>query len=322
VVVARSIVKKVTRWFAVLVVFAALCIAYLYTEDSSRFFYARRGTYAHATLTPAGGDSLSEKSWLRIENTDGFTVECGLLTPRDTGKRYPAIILLGGKTTGKFAVNYALDVRNMIIASPDYAYEPAKQYSLMEFLRDVPALRRALLDMVPSVMMLTDYLFQRNDVDTTKLVLVGYSFGAPLVPCILAHDSRAAAAAIVYGGGELRSLIRHNVRRYEGALMSEFVGLLGGLLLRPIEPLRYVGNLPSKPLLMINGTDDEQIPRENIDLLYAYAREPKKIIWITSKHVHPRNPALTATIVATLQEEFSALGITGNEQATFIPPKR
>lgn len=284
-------------------------VAYLYFRDYSDYFGKQRGTFAHATTIPAEGDSVPEKFWLKIENADGFIVECGLLVPREKGKRYPAIILLGGKATGKHAVDYALDIKDVIIAAPDYRYEPREKYSVTEFLADVPGIRRALLDMIPSVMLLTDYLFTRNDVDTSKLVIVGYSFGAPFVPCILAHDRRAAAVAMVYGGGDLRTLIRHNVRRYEGAFLSEFVGSLGGLLLRPIEPMRYVERVSPVPLLMINGTDDEQIPRENAELLYAAAYEPKKIIWIESKHVHPRNPELTAKIVGLLQEELLSLGI-------------
>lgn len=278
-------------------------------KDYSGDFQRRRGTLESVRLETAGGDSLTAKHWLTLANTEGFAVQCGLLTPRDTGRRHPAIILLGGKATGKYAVDYALDIRNAIIASPDYPYEPRERYTVTEFLGDVPGIRRALLDMVPSVMLLTDYLFTRSDVDTTRFVIVGYSFGAPFVPCIVAHDRRAAAAALVYGGGGLRTLIRHNVRRYEGAVMSEMVGTLGGLLLRPIEPLRYIGRVAPVPLIMINGTDDEQIPRENVEMLYATAREPKKIIWMESKHVHPRNPELTARIVGTLREELAQLGV-------------
>jgi dipeptidyl aminopeptidase/acylaminoacyl peptidase len=166
--------------------------------------------------------------------------------------------------------------------------------------------------MVPSVMLLTDYLCQRPDVDTTKLVLLGYSFGAPFVPCIIAHDRRAAVAAMVYGGGELRSLITHNVRRYKGAIFSEFVGLAGGVLLRPLEPLRHIDRVAPTPLLMINGAQDEQVPRENVEMLYDKAGEPKKIIWLESKHVHPGNVDLTRLIVKTLKEELTEMKILGS----------
>jgi hypothetical protein len=110
-------------------------------------------------------------------------------------------------------------------------------------------------------------------------------------------------------GGDLRSLIRHNVRRYRGAFVSEMIGWMGKLLLSPLEPLRSVDCISPIPLVMINGTADEQIPRANAELLYRNAREPKKIIWLESMHVHPRNPELTARIIRTIQQELLTMGI-------------
>ena len=163
--------------------------------------------------------------------------------------------------------------------------------------------------MVPSVMLLTDYLVQRPDVDSTKIVVLGYSFGAPFVPCILAHDKRSAVAAMVFGGGEMYSLIEHNVRRYEGSVASKFVGVIGGFLLHPLEPLRYADKISPVPLLMINGTDDEMIPRKNVELVFEKALEPKKLIWLRSGHVHPKKEELTRAIVETLRVELGTLGI-------------
>jgi predicted esterase len=301
----KSFFKIAAAVLAVLVVGSCIAGWYFYTRDYGSYFAKRRGKLAHVDLRPTGGDTLTERSWVTLENEDGFTVDCGMLTPKEKGRRFPAIVLMGGKATGKYAVNYALGIRDIIIVAPDYPYDPRDSYTMIEFLSDVPEIRKALLDVVPAVMLVTDYLWQRKDVDTTKVVLLGYSFGAPFVPCIIAHDRRAAVAAMVYGGGELRSLIRHNVRRYEGALVSEFVGLLGGLLLQPLEPLRYVNDVAPTPLIMINGVDDEQIPRENAERVYNKAKEPKRIIWLESRHIDAGNAELTNLIVITLMEELS-----------------
>jgi alpha/beta superfamily hydrolase len=313
-----------------LVAVAIIAYVYLYTQDFSDYFGERKGVLARVSVEPVGSDIFFDKSWLRLENGDGFNVLCGMLVPkrrpgflaeRDSGQtpvgpphpvteeRYPAIILLGGKTTGKYAVDYALDIQDVILVAPDYPYEPRDSYSVTEFAADVPDIRRAIVDMIPSVMLITDYLWQRSDVDTTKIVLLGYSFGAPFVPCIVAHDRRSAVAAMVYGGGDMGSLIRHNVARYEGGLVSELVGRLSGLLLRPLEPLRFVDKISPIPLLMINGTHDEQMPRENTLMLYRAARQPKELIWLESRHVHPRNVELTKRIIQTLKSELIELGI-------------
>lgn len=287
----------------------AAIVAYLWFRDYGSYFVGRKGMLDFIGNQPATGDSVFRKSWLTLRNRGGFVVECGMLVPRAGGRLYPAIVLLGGKATGKYAVDYAIGISNVIIIAPDYPYDPRPSYTLTEFLVDVPAMRTALIDMVPSVMLVLDYLHQREDVDTNRIVLLGYSFGAPLVPPIIAHDRRVDVAAIVYGGGDLHSLIRHNVRRYEGPLMSEFVAFLGGLLLRPVEPLRYAKDISPTPLLMINGTQDDQIPRENTERLYAAAGDPKDIVWLDSRHVHPRNVELTRRIIGVLEQKLREAGI-------------
>ena len=281
---------------------------YYYQKDYAGHFRERKGELRNFELQPAGGDSAFQKAWLRIESSSGLVVDCGLLTPV-RGQRHPAVILLGGKATGKYAIDYALDIEEVIIVAVDYPYEPRPSYTVPEFLVDIPAMRTALLNMVPSVMLLVDYLATRRDVDTSRIVVLGYSFGAPLVPAIMAHDKRPVYAAMVFGGGDLYGLIRHNVRRTESPLVAEFVAGLGALLLNPLEPLRYAKRISPVPLLMINGSKDEQIPRMNTELFYEAALEPKKIIWLESSHVRKENVELTRTIIRSLREELARAGL-------------
>jgi len=302
-------IARLARWILIVMMICVLPLIYFWVRDYSAWYHERRGELIGITAERVGSDSLSDRFWVSLRSSSDLTVRCGLLVPSTPRRRYPAIILLGGKQTGRYAVDYALDVRDAIIIAPDYPYEPRKYYTTLQFLADVPALRGALLDMVPSVMLITENLWQREDVDTTKLILLGYSFGAPFVPAILSVERRPAAVAMVYGGGDLHSLLRHNLRRSEGWLTSEFVATLGAVLLRPLEPLRYADKVAPIPLVMINGDDDELIPRRNVLALYSSAREPKSLLWLPSTHVHPRNVALTRLIEYTLRGELLRLGI-------------
>jgi len=301
--------RRILQFLLVLVGLLLIGAWYLYTRDYTKYFLKTKGKLAEVNERITEGNPHFKKSWLTLVNDRGFTVNCGILVPRGEPRRFPAIILLGGKATGKYAIDYALEIPDVILIAVDYPYEPRDSYTIPQFVRDIPAIRTALIDMMPSVMLVTDYLWQRADVDTTLVVLLGYSFGAPFVPCLMANDHRPAVAAIVYGGGDLRSLIAHNVNRYEGKALSDFVGILGGILLHPVEPLRYVDRISPAPLVMINGANDEQIPRKNTELLFRAAREPKKQIWLESKHVNPANIELTKEIIKTLNEELRRLKV-------------
>jgi dienelactone hydrolase len=171
-------------------------------------------------------------------------------------------------------------VRDVMVLAVDYPYQARPSYTVATFLRDVPALREALFEVFPSIMLVMDYLRTRPDIDTPRIVMLGYSFGAPFVPCVAAHERRFAAA-----------------------------GMLAGFLLEPVEPMKYAGRISPIPLVMINGTEDEQIPRENAERFFAAASEPKVIRWIESRHVHPRNLELTRLILATLSAELRRLHV-------------
>jgi predicted esterase len=302
----RSLLKSTLSFFLASILLLCGTTLYLSYKEYSRYFQTRHGSLKDISVKR---DSTARKFWITLSNDNGFKVDCGLLIPQSPRQRSPAIVLLGGKATGKYAIDYALDIDSVIILALDYPYEPRSSYTFWTILQDVPAVRNALIDMVPASMLAMDYLCQRTDVDTAKIVILGYSFGAPFVPVIVAHDRRYAAAAMVYGGGELTSMIRHNVRRYEGALLSEFVGRLGGLLLRPLEPMLYAEKITPIPLVMINGARDEQVPRVNTKIFYQAAKEPKKIVYLDSKHVNPGNPELTRRIIAVLKEELKSLHI-------------
>ena len=305
----RALLKWFLGTFLFFSVLACLLILYVSFKDYSHYFRSARGTRTSVSIQPYARDALTQKSWLTIHSTGGFNVQAGVLAPLDSSKRYPAVILLGGKATGKYAVDYALNINQLVICALDYPYEPRESYTFWTILWDVPRVRRALLEMVPSAILAADYLFTRPDVDTTRLVILGYSFGAPFVPAIAAHDRRAAAAIMVYGGGQLTSLIRHNVARYESAWLSEFVGRVGGALLHPLEPMSYAEKISPIPLVMINGEQDEQIPRNNTELFFNTAREPKKLVWLKSRHVRPENEELTRQIIGVLKEELKRLKI-------------
>jgi fermentation-respiration switch protein FrsA (DUF1100 family) len=53
-----------------------------------------------------------------------------------------------------------------------------------------------------------------------------------------------------------------------------------------LDPVRWVPWIAPRPFVMVNARDDERLPRSAVDALYASAREPKELIWMSGAHVH------------------------------------
>lgn len=198
--------KRILQVLLVLVGLVLILAWYLYTKDYSGYFQSTKGRLTEVREKVAEGNVYFKKSWLTISNERGFAVECGILVPRGEPKRYPAFILLGGKTTGRHAIDYAIDIRDVILIAVDYPYEPRDSYTVLQFLKDVPAIRTALFDMVPSVMLVTDYLWQRSDVDTARVVLLGYSFGTV---CAMSDGERSSPGGCSDRLRRRRSTVAH-----------------------------------------------------------------------------------------------------------------
>jgi hypothetical protein len=120
----RALLKWSVGSLFILALLLCLTIVFLSWKDYSPYFQSTRGAHMTISIHPYASDAATQKSWLSIRIDDGFTVQAGLLAPHDSSKRYPAIILLGGKATGKYAVQYALNIDRVIILALDYPYEP------------------------------------------------------------------------------------------------------------------------------------------------------------------------------------------------------
>jgi fermentation-respiration switch protein FrsA (DUF1100 family) len=133
-------------------------------------------------------------------------------------------------------------------------------------------------------MLAVDYLLARPDVDPDRIVLVAGSVGALFAPAVAATDSRIAAVVLLFGGGDIQSLLNH-IAREDLAWFTRPGAWLGKALTCPVEPLHHIGAISPRPIFMLNGTEDLGIPEHNTRLLFEAANEPKTLRWIDAGHV-------------------------------------
>jgi uncharacterized protein len=82
------------------------------------------------------------------------------------------------------------------------------------------------------------------------------------------YDARVRAAALAVGGA--------------------------GLGPKSIDPVAHIGAFAPRPLLFVNATRDERIPRKAAEALHGAARDPKEVLWFDAGHSDLPGRALKA----------------------------
>lgn len=233
-----------------------------------------------------------------IVDEKGTRIDFLLQKPVNSKKRLPAVVILGGIDIGKETLNYLDEKGAVLIVALGYPYDLRKVESFS--IKETFAIREAVFKTVAGAMLVMDYLRERTDLDSNRVTLVGYSFGAPLIPCIMSLDGRYKAAAFLYGGGDLGFLIGNYLSDKFG-ILSRALGEMAGFLIRPIEPFLYIQDISPQPFVMIQGTHDTFFPAENAKKLFNKAGQPKELIWIESSHMAPWKKDLLRQVINTLK---------------------
>jgi len=256
-----------------LVVAASGYLAHALAFDAPGGFLRQKGELVGVEEEPAEGDALHRAYQVTLTSSAGYSVRGHLRVPRRQG-HWPALVAMGGVLTGRRTA---------------------------ELIQLAEPIRRAMLLTPSAVLLAVDYLQRRPEVDSARVVLAGASFGALLMAVAGALDERASTVLLAYGGGDYAALLEGNLQRLPGWLRRP-VARAGAWLVGPVEPLRYVAQVSPRRLIMINGPDDDWIPHHCVDVLYAAAREPKRLIWLEPGHVSSKDPeSIERTVRAAAQ---------------------
>lgn len=275
-------------------------------KDFSSDFERLRGSLENAEATKLGSDEAHEIYEIRLRDDRDLSVIGHLKVPADSDRQHPVFVILGGVGTGRRTIDYLGDTHGVVLFALDYPYEGKRSgLSTLEFLSSLPGMRRAVINTVPAVQLAVDYLLSRSDVDPDRIILASGSVGAILSPAVAATDPRIDALVVLFGGGDIQSLIRTNLDR--PFWMTVPAAWLGKVITAPVEPLRYIGEVSPRPTFFLNGTEDLGFPVASVRLLHDAAREPKTIRWIEAGHVIIDRPEfhdqVTEELVAWLLEE-------------------
>jgi len=113
-----------------------------------------------------------------------------------------------------------------------------------------------------------DALSAHPEVDAEHSVYAGFSLGTILGALFCASEPRVRAAALAVGGA--------------------------GFGPAALDPAQHIARFAPRPLLFVNATRDERVPRARAEALHAAAAEPKQVLWFECGHADLPGRALKA----------------------------
>src|SRR5262249_3051664 len=279
---------------------------------------SRAGGMERAETTPLRHAAASRLETLTLHSSTGLDVHGLARVPAGGHPPYAGAVIVGGIKRGSRVVTLAgLDeiARSAVLVSADYPIQlRANAWRGLSALRTLARLRPAALDSVSQVLLLTEYLSRRADVDPQRVFLVGGSLGAAVVRVAGGIDARPAAVVLLYGGGDIGPLIAHTLRHPAQdapvpPVMASLVGRALAWWLTPLAPERWAAAIAPRTLIMINGAADSLVPRRYALALYDAARQPKELVWVEGEHVQPSESALIERLSGLVTTRLLAHGL-------------
>jgi dienelactone hydrolase len=117
-----------------------------------------------------------------------------------------------------------------------------------------------------------DYLVNCKEVDPDRIGYVGASWGAITGLPFVAHEPRVRAMVSLVGGGDF--LARSPAAPTETARAVSAV----------VDPVHHVARIAPRPLLMINVTQDQLIPRASAEAIHRAAGKGSEVVWLETDH--------------------------------------
>ncbi len=274
----------------ILIFLLILAVGYFNTQDHTNYLYSFYSPIESSQVDQIGYDEFGYVYSVLIRSKTLPALRCYLRIPVDR-KPSPAVILVGGLNTGReaiFLVGRTDLTKNIVFMTMDYPYEgKTKKVPIVEFLNELPNIRRAVMASVGGVLTMVEYLTWIPEVKSDEIFTAGVSFGGFFAIIGGALDTRIKGVMSFFTAGNIGSLITHNLEYQDIGpnLLRKPAGYLAQLLLYPVEPLRYVDRITPRHFLMVNGSDDEMLPLDSVEQLYDTAGEPKDIIWLDTDHV-------------------------------------
>lgn len=219
-------------------------------DDSEAF-------HQHVTFTNAKGEKVTG---LFLRPKGDLKYPCALLLHGLTSRKEMMINMYGRRLARAGFAVLALD-------APNHGERQSGSRSL-----GVAAMGDMIQGGVLDYRQALEYLKTRKDVDNDRIGLLGYSMGAMMGAILAGVDDRVKASVLCVGGDVVQSMIA--TLPEELRARAQFV-----------SPANYAGHISPRPVLFINGKNDNVVNEAAAKRLHEAAKPPKEIVWADAAHL-------------------------------------
>lgn len=124
-----------------------------------------------------------------------------------------------------------------------------------------------------------DVLLSYPRIDPGRVAYVGHDFGAMYGMVMTGIDQRASVAAFQAGNSRFGEWFLYNQTKLTAAEKQTVVDRLS-----PLDPVRFVGKLAGKPVLLQFSKKDFYVPMDRAQALADAAQEPKQVVYYDADH--------------------------------------
>jgi dienelactone hydrolase len=244
---------------------------------------------------------------LLFHDPDGRELNAYLREPFniETGEAegpHPAILLAAGRYAGREAAAVIPGPLTQIVLAVEYPADIPERMGVGAWIQGLPAFVRAAHRMPGLLRGAGHYMAALPEVDANRLTLVGVSFGVPFAASA-GRDRVFTGVALHFGGADIAGMLRANLPINNAMIRSGFAEF-GAWVFRDLEPAKNVGGISPTPLLLINGSEDKQIPRSSALLLAERATPPVRHIWLQYGHLSSRDHQLLRELADSTFHHF------------------
>lgn len=249
------------------------------------------------TVMQSGQQCIYHEITLFSSGDDSIQITVSLPENKATD-RLPVLFILGGLEIGRESLTYIDNPGQNVLIGYNYPYSPEYWYENAG-IGEIPAIQSAVLEVPAQVSAILKWTEQQPWADTSRINLLGYSFGAIFLPSAQhyaqSNQLSVYAAVMAYGGANLYRLLHSNLKEVPPGLRAG-IAWLASSAIYPVEPLLHLSSLEGE-FLLINGLSDKKIPPSSWNILQAKTPEPNTIITLDESHMHPDKTALAEKIV-------------------------